>query len=259
MGRKMNMTTQQDRASGALSADELRERKKRVAVVKERRQRKKMLDEKPLMRGWFHLVTFPLSIAVTVVLICLAPAGAMTVAVSLFGATSMLLFGVSAALHIGHGHFPVSVDQTLCKIDYTNIFLIIAGTNTPFLFAIQNVAIRWTYLGIVWGLAILGTVLHLIWSEGLDWLFTIFYCILGLAPFSIIWLFFQSPYIGVVPTVLLICGGGVYIAGAVCFALRKPNPAPKVFGYHEIFHLATVLGYACHVVAIFMVVVKMRG
>lgn len=224
----------------------------------EHRKRKQQLEEKPLLRGWIHLVTFPLSIAASVVLICLAPGGAMKAAVSIYGATVMLLFGVSAALHIGHGHVPTKLDSILEKIDYSNIFLVIAGTNTPFLFAITNVTVRRVYLTVIWATAIIGTVVHLIFPNGLDWLFTIVYCVLGLAPFTILHLFWISPYIGPVPTILLICGGGAYILGSIPFAIRKPNIWPGVFGYHELFHLGTVAGYTCHVIAIFMTVCAMR-
>ncbi|MEE1295577.1 MAG: hemolysin III family protein [Bifidobacterium sp.] len=223
-------------------------------IVKER-----MLDEKPLTRGWLHTLAFPCSIATSVVLICLAPGGWEKVSISVYGATVMLLFGVSAALHLGHGHFPLKVDDVLVRLDYSNIFLVIAGTCTPFLFALDNKVVCWTYIGVIWITAIGGTIVHLFYPEGLDWLFTIIYCILGLAPLTIIHLFFQAKYIGVVPTILVICGGACYIAGAVCFALRKPNPWPKVFGYHELFHLGTIAGYVCHVIALFMVVLNMRA
>ncbi|EFA22410.1 PAQR family membrane homeostasis protein TrhA [Bifidobacterium gallicum] len=250
--------TQHDRHPRTMTAAQLRIQRKRTQDIATRRTMLRMLNEKPKLRGWIHAVIFPLCVAASIVLICLAPAGAMKVAVSIYGATAMLLFGVSATLHLGHGHFPIAVDNVLVKLDYSNIFLIIAGTNTPFLFAIQNVAVRWTYLGVVWFTTVVGTVAHLIWTHGLDWLFTIIYCVLGLAPFTIIWMFWQCPYIGPVPTILLICGGGCYILGAVCFALRKPNPFPGWFGYHEIFHLGTVAGYVCHLIAIFMTVLSMR-
>ena len=135
----------------------------------------------------------------------------------------------------------------------------IVCTCTPFFFALNNTVICWVYVGVVWVTALLGTFVHLIYPVGLDWLFTIVYIVLGLAPITIIWLFWKSPYIGPVPTILVIAGGACYIAGAVCFALRKPNPFPKWFGFHELFHLGTIGGYVCHVIALFMVVLRMRA
>lgn len=244
------------------SADPQRVQRRTAAQVDaqtvEMNERRHMLMEKPKLRGWIHLCTFPLCIAASIVLICLAPDGAMKASISIYSATAMLLFGTSAALHMLHGHVPVRVDHVLVRIDYSNIFLLIAGTITPFLFAITNTRIRLIYLLVIWIVAALGVIAHLIWPDGVDWLFTIVYCVLGLAPVTIIHLFWTSPYIGPVPTILVLCGGGAYIAGAVCFAIRKPNVIPGWFGYHELFHLATVGGYVCHVIALFMTVCAMR-
>lgn len=247
------------------TARRLRQNKARDAHIevireqsRERNALRQMLAEKPLTRGWLHTLAFPFAVATSVILICLAPGGWMKAAISVYGATIMLLFGVSAALHLGHGHFPTKVDDVLVRLDYSNIFLVIAGTCTPFLFALPNRTVCWVYLGIIWVTAIAGTLVHLVYPVGLDWLFTIVYIVLGLAPITIIHLFWQSPFIGPVPTVLVVVGGVFYIAGAVCFALHKPNPWPKVFGYHELFHLGTIGGYVCHVIALFMVVLAMR-
>ncbi|WP_095612752.1 PAQR family membrane homeostasis protein TrhA [Bifidobacterium italicum] len=241
-----------------VTAKKLNEQKRRTVRFSEWRERRRSLRAKPKLRGWLHLVAFPFSIATSVILICLAPAGWMKVGISVYGATIMLLFGNSAALHLGHGHFPKRVDDVLCRIDYSNIFLVIAGTCTPFLFALNNKPLCWTYMGILWVTAAVGTIVHLLYPVGLDWLFTIVYIILGLAPITIIYFFWTSPFIGPVPTILVICGGACYIAGAVCFALRKPNPFPRWFGYHELFHLGTIGGYVCHVIALFVVVLQMR-
>ncbi len=341
--RVVGAITRARKPQKVVTAKKLREQKARTEQVKESRAMRKMLREKPKLRGWLHLIAFPFSpklrgwlhliafpfsVATSVLLIVLAPSGWMKVGVSVYGATIMLLFGVSAALHLGHGHFPRLVDEMLCRIDYSNIFLVIAGTCTPFLFALDNWPVCWTYIGIVWitaivgtlvhlvypvgldwlftivyivlGLApitiihlfwkflviagtctpflfaldnwpvcwtyigivwitaIVGTLVHLVYPVGLDWLFTIVYIVLGLAPITIIHLFWKSPYIGPVPTILVIAGGACYIAGAVCFALRKPNPVPKWFGFHELFHLGTIGGYVCHVIALFMTVLAMR-
>lgn len=247
-----------DKPHKVMTAKKMLQKKKQTREFREYKEKRAMLRDKPFFRGWLHVIAFPFSIATSVILICLAPAGLMKVGVSIYGATIMLLFGTSAALHLGHGHFPNTIDSILCKIDYSNIFLVIAGTCTPFLFALENKTVCWIYFCVIWATAIIGTLVHLAYPVGLDWLFTIVYIILGLAPVTIIHLFFQSPYIGVIPTVLVLCGGACYIAGAVCFALRKPNPWPKWFGFHELFHLGTIGGYVCHVIAIFMVILKMR-
>ena len=251
-----------DRASARYRAAQSRYRQAKAALKAIKRQIVPVDafgNRKPRLRGWLHLATLPLCIAASIVLICIAPAGPVKAACAVYGASAMLLFGNSAALHLGHGYFPKAVDDVLCRIDYSNIFLVIAGTCTPFFFALNNTVICWVYVGVVWVTALLGTFVHLIYPVGLDWLFTIVYIVLGLAPITIIWLFWKSPYIGPVPTILVIAGGACYIAGAVCFALRKPNPFPKWFGFHELFHLGTIGGYVCHVIALFMVVLRMRA
>lgn len=141
----------------------------------------------------------------------------------------------------------------LCGIDYSNIFLIIAGTNTPVLFALSP-AIRRPYLTVIWVTAAIGTILHIVWLRTPNWVFTTVYVVLGLAPVTLIPQLWTAPAVGPAATILIACGGAAYIAGAVCFALRKPNPIPGWFEFHEVFHLGTVIGYACHVVAIYLIV-----
>ena len=257
--RHVSQVTRSQKPRKVVTAKKLSAQNKRNEQYRTKLQLKQILLEKPKLRGWLHLIAFPFSVATSVILICLAPHGWMKVAISTYSATIILLFGNSAALHLGHGHFPKAVDDVLCRIDYSNIFLVIAGTCTPFFFALNNTVICWVYVGVVWVTALLGTFVHLIYPVGLDWLFTIVYIVLGLAPITITWLFWRSPYIGPIPTILVIAGGAFYIAGAVCFAMRKPNPFPKWFGYHELFHLGTIGGYVCHMIALFMVVMRMRA
>ena len=140
----------------------------------------------------------------------------------------------------------------LCGIDYSNIFLIIAGTNTPVLFALSP-AIRRPYLTVIWVTAAIGTILHIVWLRTPNWVFTTVYVVLGLAPVTLIPQLWTAPAVGPAATILIACGGAAYIAGAVCFALRKPNPVLGWFEFHEVFHLGTVIGYACHVVAIYLI------
>lgn len=210
---------------------------------------------KPRLRGVMHLVTFPLAVAASIVLICVAPWGAVKIACAVYGATAMLLFGNSALLHIGH--WGPRMNKVLCQIDYCNIFLIIAGTNTPFLFALDE-RIRWPYLMVIWSAALIGSVAHVIWYHNHDWIFTMIYIVLGLAPVTLLPFLWTAPAVGPAATTLIAAGGAAYIAGAVCFAWRRPNPVPGWFGYHEVFHTGTVIGYACHVVAVYLTVCAMR-
>jgi len=209
-------------------------------------------NRKPRLRGWLHLITLPLCIAASIVLICIAPAGPVKAACAVYGASAMLLFGNSALLHVVPWR-SAKVTRVLCGIDYSNIFLIVAGTNTPVLFALSP-AIRRPYLTVIWATAAIGTILHIVWLRTPNWVFTTVYVVLGLAPVTLIPQLWTAPAVGPAATILIACGGAAYIAGAVCFALHKPNPIPGWFEFHEMFHLGTVIGYTCHVVAIYLIV-----
>ena len=195
---------------------------------------------------------FPLCIAASVVLICVAPGGWLKAACAVYGSSAMLLFGNSALLHVVPWK-SAKVTRVLCGIDYSNIFLIIAGTNTPVLFAMPP-SIRWPYLSAVWAAAIIGTAMHIVWLSAPGWVFSIVYVVLGLAPVTLMGSMWTTATIGPAPTVLIACGGAAYIAGAVCFAIHKPNPIAGWFEYHEVFHSFTIIGYVCHVVAIYLIV-----
>lgn len=209
-------------------------------------------NRKPRLRGWQHLITLPLCIAASIVLICIAPAGPVKAACAIYGASAILLFGNSALLHVVPWRSG-KVTRVLCGIDYSNIFLIIAGTNTPVLFALSP-PIRWPYLTVIWAAALVGTVMHIVWLRAPNWVFTVVYVVLGLAPVTLLPALWTAPAVGPAATVLIACGGAAYIAGATCFAIRKPNPIPGWFEFHEVFHMGTVIGYTCHVVAIYLVV-----
>ncbi len=212
-------------------------------------------EHHPRLRGWMHAGMFPLVVGATVTLICLAPTGIAKLACSLYAATSMLLFGISACLHLIPWHSKRKHDA-MCRIDYSNIFLTIAGTNTPIALALPD-AIRWPYLAIIWGTAIAGLLAHVLWKNGPDWFFTIIYCILGLAAAVLLPLLWNQPAAGPAVCWLIIAGGACYIAGAVCFALRKPIFIPGWFEYHELFHLGTLLGWSCHCVAVYFTVLSL--
>ena len=244
-----------DRASARYKAAQSRYRQAKAAL-KAVRRRIVPVDafgnRKPRLRGWLHLATLPLCIAASIVLICIAPSGPVKAACAVYGASAMLLFGNSALLHVVPWR-SAKVTRVLCGIDYSNIFLIIAGTNTPVLFALSP-AIRRPYLTVIWVTAAIGTILHIVWLRTPNWVFTTVYVVLGLAPVTLIPRLWTAPAVGPAATILIACGGAAYIAGAVCFALRKPNPIPGWFEFHEMFHLGTVIGYACHVVAIYLIV-----
>ena len=221
-------------------------------------ERKVRLDvhgrPKPLLRGWIHAVAAPLALAAGIVLICLAPFASLKWACAVFMTCSLVLFGNSAAYHLGD--WSPRVTDVLRRIDHMNIFLLIAGTYTPVSFALSPFW-RNTIITGMWACTAVALIIHVIWINAPRWLYTITYIVFGVSGVAFMGLFWESPVAGPAVVVLLASGGACYIAGAIVYALRKPDPWPRVFGFHEIFHVGTVAGYACHMVAIYMVIVHL--
>ena len=209
---------------------------------------------KPAMRGWIHLVAAPLSLAAGIVLICLAQGAALKWACAVFMVCSLVLFANSAAYHLGD--WSPRVTDVLRRIDHLNIFLLIAGTYTPVSFALEPFW-RNAIIGGMWACTSVAMIVHVIWISAPRWLYTITYIVFGVSGVAFMWLFWVSPYAGPPVVILLAAGGACYIAGAIVYALRKPDPWPRVFGFQEIFHCGTVAGYACQIVAIYMVIVSL--
>ena len=209
---------------------------------------------KPAMRGWIHAVAAPLSLAAGIVLICLAPGAGLKWACAVFMTASLVLFANSAAYHLGD--WSPRVTDVLRRIDHVNIFLLIAGTYTPVSFALEPF---WRNAIIIsmWVCTAIAMGIHVVWISAPRWLYTVVYIVFGVYGVAYMYLFWISPHAGPAVVVLLASGGACYIAGAIVYALRRPDPWPRVFGFHEIFHCGTVAGYACHMVAIYFVIVSL--
>ena len=184
----------------------------------------------------------------------LAQGAALKWACAVFMVCSLVLFANSAAYHLGD--WSPRVTDVLRRIDHLNIFLLIAGTYTPASFALEPFW-RNAIIGGMWACTSVAMIVHVIWISAPRWLYTITYIVFGVSGVAFMWLFWVSPYAGPPVVILLAAGGACYIAGAIVYALRKPDPWPRVFGFHEIFHCGTVAGYACQMVAIYMVIVSL--
>ncbi|MFP5023066.1 PAQR family membrane homeostasis protein TrhA [Pseudonocardia phyllosphaerae] len=208
------------------------------------------------MRGKLHLWSLVASVFACAALISVAGAlvgAGAAAAVAVYSATTFGLFGVSALYHLRHWSDPAH--RVLMKrLDHSMIFMFIAGTYTPVsALALPAATATWV-LTVVWVGALAGVALKLAWPTAPSWLGVPIYVALG-------WVaVFVFPALasggGVAALVLLIVGGVLYTAGGVVYALRRPNPWPATFGYHEIFHAATVLAWACHHVAIWLVLLR---
>lgn len=198
-------------------------------------------DVKPTWRGWIHAGTFPVTIAAGVVLIALAEGPWAKWASVVFTLTSMLLFGNSALYH--RFNWKPKTKVVLKRIDHANIFLLIAGTYTPLALLALPPDKGWLLLAIVWGGALLGIGFRVFWITAPRWLYVPIYVLLGWA--AVMYLG-DLLAVSVAMMVLVIVGGLLYTAGAVVYGIKKPNPWPGVFGFHEIFHACTVLAFMCH-------------
>ncbi len=200
---------------------------------------------KPRLRGWLHAGTFPLALAAGIVLSVLAPAGAPKVGAIVFTVTAALLFGTSAVYH--RGHWSARMSGVLKRLDHSNIFLIIAGSYTPFAVTLLPPDQARTLLLTVWGGAIGGVLFRVFWVGAPRWLYTPIYVALGWVA-----VFYFGPllHFGGPAIVSLIAAGGVlYTLGAVVYGMKRPNPFPRWFGFHEIFHAFTVLAFGAHYIA----------
>lgn len=205
---------------------------------------------KPKLRGWIHAGTFPLALAAGIVLIVLAPPIAPKVASTVFAISSWLLFGTSAVYH--RGNWSPRVFGVLRRWDHSNIFLIIAGTYTPLAVMLLDKPTATTLLVIVWGGAIAGLLARIFWLGAPRWLYVPIYVALGWVAVWFLPEFWRS---GSPAIVWLVAGGGLaYTLGAVVYGFKRPNPSPKWFGFHEIFHTFTVIGFTCHFIAVMMAV-----
>jgi hemolysin III len=201
---------------------------------------------KPRLRGVFHQYAFFVSLASGTLLVLLAATTRASVAAAIYAASVSALFGVSALYHRVTWNGPAR--GRLRRLDHAMIFLLIAGTYTPVGLLVLNGTLARVVLAIVWGGAVAGTVLELAWTGAPRWLGGIVYLALGwVAVVAMPQLFAQ---LGMAGGLLIVAGGLAYSVGAAVYALRRPDPAPAVFGYHEVFHLLVIAGVAAHFLAI---------
>jgi hemolysin III len=199
---------------------------------------------KPHLRGWLHAGMVPLALAAGIVLIALAPTPTARIAAAVFSVTAWMLFGTSAVYH--RGNWSPRVAGVLKRIDHSNIFLIIAGTYTPFALLLPRNDAR-TMLLIVWIGAAAGVLFRVLWVGAPRWLYTPVYVALGWVA-----VFYLRPLLhfgGPAIVTLIAVGGLLYTLGAVVYGTKRPNPSPRWFGFHEIFHTLTVAAFTVHYIA----------
>lgn len=199
------------------------------------------VELKPTWRGWIHAAIFPVAIAAGIVLIVVSDGAAAKWAAAVFMATSVLLFGNSALYH--RFNWGPKTKAVLKRIDHANIMLLIAGTYTPLAVLALPPGKGALLLTLVWSGALLGILFRVFWINAPRWLYVALYLLLGWAAVLYMVDLFQA---NAVMMLLVIVGGLLYTGGAICYAMKKPNPWPGHFGFHEIFHVCTVLAFLCH-------------
>jgi hemolysin III len=191
------------------------------------------VPDKPRLRGVLHQYAFFVSLVSGTLLVLLAAATRAAVAAAIYAASVSALFGVSALYH--RVTWTPLARRRMRRLDHAMIFLLIAGTYTP----VGLLVLHGTVAGIV---------LELAWTRAPRWLGGTVYLALGWVAVAAVPQLFAR--LGVAGGLLLVAGGLAYSAGAAVYALRRPDPAPAVFGYHEVFHLLVIAGVAAHFLAI---------
>ncbi len=202
---------------------------------------------KPRLRGVSHEWAFFISLVLGAGLIVAAKTPRATLAVAIYAVSLSALLGTSALYHRVNWKRP-DVRRWMRRLDHSMIFFLIAGTYTPFALLVLNGPLADAILLVVWIGAIAGALVEMIWIDHPKWVAALIYMSLGwvaAVSFPQLW-----EDMGVTGTLLVAAGGLLYTAGAVVYATQRPNPSPRVFGYHEIFHALVIAAAAAHFAAI---------
>jgi hemolysin III len=204
--------------------------------------RDEVAPPRPKLRGVLHLITALLAPAGMVLLLLLADSPRGYVGASIYSTSVLLLYASSANYHLAP--WPERLRKVMQRIDHSMIFVLIAGSYTPFCLIVLNNAWGIPMLSVVWTLAGVGVVVKNAWLSAPRWVGVSLYLALG--------------WVGVVAAgplmaeladgalFMLVLGGALYSVGAVVYAMRRPDPFPRVFGYHEVFHAFVIAGSAVH-------------
>lgn len=206
---------------------------------------------KPKLRGWIHAGTVPVAVALGVVLLLFSRGAAAVTGAAIFMATSLALFGVSALYHrIG---WSPNVKAIWRRIDHANIFLLIAGTYTPLSLMLLPPRKAAILLGLVWTGAIAGVVFRVFWIGAPRALYVVLYVLLGWSAMLFVTDLFRASWITMT---LVLIGGVLYSLGAAVYGFKRPNPSPRWFGFHEVFHSLTVAAFLCQWTGVFIAALR---
>ena len=211
----------------------------------------------PRLRGLLHACAFPVAVAAGAVLVALAPTWPARLAAAVYGVAAAVLFGVSATYH----RSPLGSRRRalLARLDHMSILLLIAGTYTPLAALALRDWTRLTVLAVIWAGAAGGILAQLIWRPGWRpaprWLSTSLFIALGWVAVFVLPQVLRTA--GALVLALILAGGIMYSLGAVVYARKRPNPSPRWFGFHEVFHAATILAYLTQYAGVSLIVYRM--
>jgi hemolysin III len=218
-------------------------------------------EVKPRLRGWLHLGSAPLTLAAGIVLVALSPTAGTRIASTVYAVSAVLVFTVSAVYH--RGRWSPGVHGFLKRFDHANIFLLIAGSYTPFTLVLLEGTQRVVLLSVIWSAALLGVLFKVFWVDAPRWLYVPMYIGMGWAAVFFVPAFAAGSHrlgiaIGTAVMVLIVVGGALYTAGGVVYGTRRPDPWPRWFGFHEVFHTLTILAFVTHYVGVSMATYSLR-
>jgi hemolysin III len=193
---------------------------------------------KPRLRGVSHQWAFFVSVGLGIALVISAPSGTATAAAAVYAACVATLFGSSAVYHRVDWKRP-NARRWMRRLDHSAIFLLIAGSYTPFALLALDGTLADVILGVIWAGALAGIVLKLVWIDAANWLTATIYVLLGSVAFGAFPGLVSE--VGLTASGMVALGGLLYTVGAVVYARRRPDPVPAVFGYHEVFHVLVIL------------------
>jgi hemolysin III len=197
---------------------------------------------RPRLRGVLHQYAFFVSVVLGAMLVIAADDGRARLATLIYAFAVSGLLGTSALYH--RVTWSLRARAWMRRLDHSMIFVLIAGTYTPFALLVLDGALAQAILIVVWAGALGGIVLNLVWTTAPRWLTAAVYVALGWV--AVAAMPALADKLGAVGVALLMGGGLMYTAGAVIYATKRPDPSPTVFGYHEIFHALVVAAAAAH-------------
>ena len=204
------------------------------------------LARRPLLRGWSHVGAFVAVLVAGPLLVVHAPTTATTLALTVYVLSLAALFGVSASFH--RIRWSAAGRRRMRRADHATIFLAIAGSYTAVAVLSLGGWAEVVVLCLVWLGGVAGVAVRQVWMDVPKWAVAVPYVVVGWCALAVVPQLVRG--LGGTGFALIVGGGACYTAGALCYALRRPDPVPAVFGYHEVFHALTVAGALLHFVAI---------